>query len=440
VRADDFRASIERVVRLSFGVAPPFFGGIAGAEACGRRRCDLAKGIETDDAARTITIHLRRPDPEFLHKLALPLAYVLPEGAPATLIRGRPPPGTGPYTITAFTPGRSARLERNPRFRSWSAEARPDGFPDAIDVTISTDAAAQVAAVRHGREDAVIPAGVFSGQLSLDEDRTLTLADAGHLRSATVPTTSWLFMDVRARPFDDPRVRRALNYAVDRRRVVELAGGAGLAGLSCQVIPPGLPGYAPTCPFTRDASPAGGWSSPDLPRARRLIAASGAQGASVRVWGLPKYAAVARYTGGLLRRLGYRARVHVFADAGAFFAYVNDSRHRAQIGFTGWIADFLTPSSFFDPFRCEQFVRNALYNANPSQFCDPAVDAAYERAQAARGPEANARWAALDRRVLAASPVIPLFNRRTLLLVDDRVGNAQLHLALGPLLDQFWVR
>ena len=85
-------------------------------------------------------------------------------------------------------------------------------------------------------------------------------------------------------------------------------------------------------------------------------------------------------------------------------------------------------------------MRNSSDNVNPSQFCDRAVDAGYAAALAARGTEANARWAALDRRVLAAAPAVPLFTRRTLLLVSDRVGNAQMHQELGPLLDQFWVR
>ena len=366
VRPEDFRATIERVVRLTprGGLTPPFYGGIAGAEACTPRRCELSKGVETDAAARTITIRLRRPDVEFAHKLALPLAYVLPAHAPARKMRGRPPPGTGPYRITAFTPGRSVRLVRNPRFRSWSAEARPDGFPDAINFAISTDPAAQVAAVQHGRADAVVAAGEFGGQLSLDQDRALALADANHVLTGSAPNTNSFFVNVRARPFDDPRVRRALNYAIDRRRMVKLAGGGGLAGLSCQVLPPGLPGYAPTCPYTRDATPGGGWSAPDLARARRLIAT----------------------------------------------------------------------------FRCAQLVPNSIANANPSEFCDRGLDAAYAAALAARGTDANARWAALDRRVLAASPTIPVFNRRTLLLVSDRLGNAQMHQELGSLLDQFWVR
>src|SRR3954451_12365412 len=101
VRPEDFRATIERVVRLTppGGLTPPYYRGIAGAEACSPRRCDLAKGIETDAAARTITIRLRRPDADFPHKLALPLAYVLPAGAPARIMRGLTPPGTGPSRV-----------------------------------------------------------------------------------------------------------------------------------------------------------------------------------------------------------------------------------------------------------------------------------------------------------------------------------------------------
>ena len=68
------------------------------------------------------------------------------------------------------------------------------------------------------------------------------------------------------------------------------------------------------------------------------------------------------------------------------------------------------------------------------------MEARYNAALAARGTEANAQWAALDRRVLGRSSSGPLFTRRSLLLFSDRVGNAQMHQALGPLLDQFWVR
>jgi peptide/nickel transport system substrate-binding protein len=297
-----------------------------------------------------------------------------------------------------------------------------------------------VAAVHNGRADAVIASGVNDGRPTIGRARALVLADPSHVYTAPAPNTNFLFVDVRERPFDDVRVRRALSYAIDRRQVVKLAGGSGLASLSCQMIPPELPGYAPTCPFTRDPTPAGSWSAPDPARAQRLVAASGSRGARVTVWGFPQYAAVTRYAGEVLRRLGYRVQVRVVPDVERYFAHVNDARHHTQVGLYGWIADSLSPADFFEPFLCSDLARNRRDTVNVSRFCDRRVDAAYRAAVAADGSDANARWAALDRRVLAASPAIPLFTRRSLMLLSDRVGNAQIHQQLGPLLDQFWVR
>ena len=73
VRPEDFRASMERFLRVSRGEFGDYYGGIVGADRCMHRpaRCDLSAGIETDASARTIAVHLTRPDEEFLHKLTL---------------------------------------------------------------------------------------------------------------------------------------------------------------------------------------------------------------------------------------------------------------------------------------------------------------------------------------------------------------------------------
>ena len=117
VRASDFRASMERLLRLNGVSVPPFYGGILGAERCSAQlgRCDLREGIEVDDAAGTVTIHLSAPDPDLLAKLALPFAFVLPADAPEpdqpVTDLGRfgdvgayRIPGTGPYVAASFDP------------------------------------------------------------------------------------------------------------------------------------------------------------------------------------------------------------------------------------------------------------------------------------------------------------------------------------------------
>ena len=48
-------------------------------------------------------------------------------------------------------------------------------------------------------------------------------------------------------PFDDVRVRRAVNTAFDREAFARLLGGA--VAPTCQILPLNFPGYRPTCPY-----------------------------------------------------------------------------------------------------------------------------------------------------------------------------------------------
>src|SRR5262249_50742402 len=120
------------------------------------RPCDLSQHIVADDRARTVTFHLAGPDPDFLYKLALPIAYVVPADSPTTMAR-RPLPGTGPYRIAAFVPSPPLVLQRTPRSRVSPPDAPPAGSPDRVTAALARSKPEQLAAVERGTADVAPP-------------------------------------------------------------------------------------------------------------------------------------------------------------------------------------------------------------------------------------------------------------------------------------------
>ena len=439
VRPDDFRASLEDLLRHHRGRLPPYYQGIVGGQQCVRRpaSCDLSAGIVTDTRARTITVHLTRPDGEFLQTLALPLALVAPAAHPFS--RTGQPPGTGPYRIVGYNQSRGARLVRNPRFRAWSPGARPDGLADEIIVRVNRDRDAQVAAVQRGQADVVLAVSPFGGRVPASLPALVT-GNAGQLSTDAAAELDYVFLNVRTPPFDDVHVRRAINYAVDRRAITKLAGGPDLAQPACQLLPPGFANYTPSCLYTLHPGPGGGWSAPDLERARHLIEQSGTKGTQVTVWINKEKRGMARYFVSLLHDLGYRSSLRVFPDYLSYRTAMANSRTPAQMGIDGWYQDAAAPSDFTSPFRCAAIAPRSVNNGNLARFCDRGLETRIEAALAARGPHADALWRHVYRDLEAAAPAVPLVNRRTVTLVSKRVGNYQHHPLWTTLLEQLWVR
>ena len=434
VLASDFRSSIERRMRLT---GPGLLAGIVGARRCGAARCDLSRGIRVDDRTRTITIRLTAADPELLHKLALPPSSIVPADTPVRLARTQPVPTIGPYQVAAVE-AREIKLVRNEHFRPWAPEARPDGYPDEIRFRLRTDAKAQLAAVQQGGSDWVDVRGAEPR-----ETKGLLTRYAGRLQSNPASSWSyWLFLNTRVPPFDDVRARRAVNYAVDRRRLIDLNGEPGEP--SCQILPPILPGYGPYCPYTRYANDAGTWSAPDLARGRALVKASRTTGMRVEVDTPGPRAAVSSYVASVLRKLGYAASVRHFDDPAAYYSYVADSRNRAQIGWAGWVPDYLAASNFLRAlFTCDAFVPRSPTSLNLFEYCDPALDAKMEHAAALQESDplrAGELWADVDRALVDRAVTVPWSVPRQRVLLSNRVGNYQGHPLWGTLFDQLWVK
>jgi YVTN family beta-propeller protein len=440
VRPEDFRHAIERGFKMSSFPYQEYYESIIGGSACVARpaRCDLSRGIVTNDGADTVTFHLAYADPEFLERLALVWAVAVPAGTPDHDIGRHPLPATGPYEIASYSPAHQVTLVRNHYFHEWSHAARPDGYPDRIVWRIGASPSAEVTAVEQGRAD-----------YSLDAPPPDRLGEvqtrfASQLHPNPNDVTAALFLNTRVAPFNDIRVRRALSYAVNRREVTRLIGQASQP--TCQLLPPYVPGYQRHCPYTLNPNPAGTWSAPDLAKARFLISASHTGGMSITIWSEPiygiDYTATGRYIVSLLDSLGYRARLKTFAAGDTSYQRFSDPRTRGQAIFFTAASAYTAASEFIQfLFSCQFFP-----GSNVSEFCSPRLDATMQSAFAAEGlegantPAAAELWASADRQITDQAPLVPLVTPSWLDFVSQRVGNYQYDSVQGALIDQMWVK
>jgi peptide/nickel transport system substrate-binding protein len=405
VMASDVRRAIERSFALR-SYSRYTMKGIVGAADCLTPvdLCSQPLGISTDDSTGTITFHLTRPDPEFPFKLALPISYPVPEGTANVFAIDSPLPATGPYQIASYQPGSRLVLVRNRYFRVWSAAAQPDGYADKIVVRLGLSQSDVFDSVESGEASSAL---LFSGAMSATQLATLERRTA--TRQIDYDGTFFLFLNTRVPPFDHLAARRALQISIDRQRLARERGPE--FETACTLLPPSFPGSPDTCPG----------DTPDIAAARKLVLRSGTKGSTVSVTADPLNRTLAEDLVRVLDRIGYRATLWQTNDPG-------DSRNGAQVGVVYWHPDFPSPSDVFAPLlSCDAFIRNSQANTNISEFCNPGLDASVRRAAAAGGihpATAADLWSAVDQRVAATVPVIPLYRDYARVLVSRSARNA----------------
>jgi peptide/nickel transport system substrate-binding protein len=361
------------------------------------------------------------------------MAYPVPADTPLEDQGLDPLPATGPYMIDEATPT-GIELVRNPRFEEWSGAAQPDGFVDAISVRFGVPSDDAFQQLMDGAIDVLYDP-------SRDALASFRVEHPGQVVQWPGPFTQFVGFDVRQPPFDDVRVRRAVSFALDRQRFVEIQGDTSTHRLTCQIVPPNFQGYLPYCPYT-SAPENGSWTAPDMARAEALMRGSGAAGTPVTVLAPADIEdiAVEEYLVEVLDDLGLEAelrQVPLDEYLDALFGTPPGSAGHPQAFVNGWISDYPAAGSMIEPqFACDGFV-------NVSGWCDEGLDRRMREARSlyTTSPgESNRAWAAIDRELVDLAVQAPITNPVTTHAVSDRTGNVQVNPHWGLLLSRLWVR
>lgn len=419
IDAADFKYSIERLfVANSPGV--PFYSAIVGADdvLAGRTK-NLSGVIARGDS---LYIRIREANPVFLQILSMtftsPVPHEVADAHPNDFSQHTV--ASGPFMVADFVPRVRVLLVRNPDYCGQPA------WLDTIEIRLGVSTANAVAMIRRG----LAHGGFF--QVPASEVGRLR-GDAfwrDQLDIADGLNTSYLFMNVQRPPFDDVRVRQAVNWALDRRAFVKVFAGAALPAQ--EFLPLGMPGVEPLHPY----------EGPDLERARALLAEAGyPNGFRTKLFGyttdpIPRVVAVVQQQ---LAQAGITCDLDL-GEAVGYTSMAGDTSMHVPFGFYAWTADYVDPSNFID------VIMNGLritpkQNLNLALFNDPGVNAKIHAANREQNDSLRtAMWNALDREIMEKAPIAPLFHQLESRLYGPALGGWYRHITRILKLEQLYLK
>jgi peptide/nickel transport system substrate-binding protein len=395
IKAGDFKATIERDFKVdSPGVG--FFGNIVGADQYGKTKKGDISGITTDDATGKITINLTAPQGDFEYILATTFAALVPPNTPAKDQSTTPAPASGPYMIKSYKPNKQAIVVRNPNFDASQFDGNvPAGNPDKMTIDIIGDDSVALQRVISGQDD------YDFHQIPPDRLSSVQSKYADQIKVYTPANTYYFFMNTRVAPFDNLKVRQAVNYAINREALIRIYGGLGQP--TEQVLPPTYPQYKKLNNYPYN-----------LAKAKQLVEQSGDKGMDVTVWNHdrgsdPKATA---YLTDVLNSLGFKAKEKIVNSA-VYWTTVGNQATKAQIGFADWFQDYPHPLDWFDVLLNGDRITQT-HNNNYSNFDDAAVNAkiAALKKEPSLNSKVNDEWAQVDKMVDEQAPWAAFMNRQ----------------------------
>ncbi len=312
---------------------------------------------------RTVRIHMTKPNAEFLNSLAMVWTGVT---SPAAVAKWGPdyykhPVGTGPFKFVEWVPNDHVTLEPNMAF--WKGKPKLD----KLIYRVIPESAVRVMEIKKGTVDVLADVSPADSKILMEDKNIHMMAEPGLMvNGVALPTNT--------KPFNDVRVRQALNYAVDKETLNKYLY-KGLATTMNSPLPPTQWGY--------DKSLPGYPYNPE--KAKQLLAAAGYPNgfnATLYVYPNPRgYNPVGGATLGQaiqadLKKVGVNLTLQQL-EWGAYLAKVR-TREFSDMCLTGWSGDNGDPDNFIGAL----WDTSQIPSGNMSHFSNPAFDALVAKAVA----------------------------------------------------------
>jgi len=391
--ADDVIYTLTRVLDpKTSSPGSGFFTGIKGAQEFIAGTATSVEGIKALDPY-TVEFTLTAPDVTFLNKMALNFAFIVPkeEVAKAGENFGHAPVGTGPFTLKEWKSGESLTFVRNPNYFMTD-------LPYLDQITIQVGVAPDVALLRLEKGDIQLmgdpPPGADWARISADP------AWKSRLEKQPQVSTIYIAINTTTAPFDKPEVRQALNYAIDKQRIIQLLNGRGT--VANQVLPPLMPGF--------DKSYTGYEYNPD--KAKALLTQAGFPNGfetSIECISVDPQPKLCESFQQDLAKVGIKLTINTLAAPNVIDDAGNGRTPLTWSGGLGWIQDYPDPDDFYGPILgCGS---NTPGGWNWPRYCNDALDKQSKDLLAMTNRDARlTAYAPLFKSLMDAAVWVPVYN------------------------------
>ena len=419
VEAEDYVFTLERILNpKTRSSGESFYRDILGAQEFVGGKTPRVTGLRAPDST-TFVVELTQPAYTFRNAMAMTFAAVVPRELVQKYgddFRSNLT-GSGAYRVREWQRGAHWQFERNRHYQGT------DAWVDGVDILIGGDSAMATMMLERGELEFVGADSVQAVQFRRTPDRSAWLQpDKGM-------NTSYVFLNTELKPFDDARVRRAMNHAVNRQRILQIAGGFGTVAEG--IVPPSMP-----------------WSNPDRPhfdydpgKARALLHEAGyPKGFKTQFWyeaqspGTERVALVLQEN---FRNIG----VTVELRGVSMLAFAEKSTTRGQVpcGLSSWSQDYPDPSNWLDgPYSSDRITESG--SLNHTFYNEPVVDRLLATAnRSLDGAERLRVYRSAETRILQDTPCIPLIHPRFLGLRHPRLHGGSPDSVWGWRYENMWL-